>query len=169
MKKFLAAFILSAMSIQAICTENETTSTEPPIFCSFSYGTIGAGPIPLPAPNLGIGRRLVFKKNRAIDINLNGSSAIILNTLQGSINMLWYFKQEYSSQYYFGLGGGLGFCLGFSANFYPTPVLTFGKEFFNSKNYKRFFQGELAFPLLTLDSGKTQPFPFLVLKYGIAF
>lgn len=171
MKKFLVALAFLVASFQMLHSNQfdlpEFGSIEPSTSDSFSYRTIGMGPLPMPMLNIGIGKRLIFKVRSAIDLNVSGSTLVLVNTLQGSISRLWYS----SSQYYLGLGGTLG--AGFLSSLFPfcyaAPALTFGKEFFNSSGCKRFFQIEAMFPVFILNIKETKLIPGVTVKYGIAF
>lgn len=141
---------------------------------SYSYVDLGLGPLPLPALTSSIGKRFALGNKRvAIDTGATLTTLIRYNALRGYVNGLCYINQKPDSQYYIGLGGSVGGIFGFNSfcdEGFTAPNALVGKEFFNSKGEKRFFQVEALYPVYTFK-GKAlfDTFPLLTLKYGMSF
>ncbi|NGX39987.1 MAG: hypothetical protein KR126chlam1_01327 [Chlamydiae bacterium] len=189
MKKIATLTTLIALSLsQAYSNEKQTfeekTSTPscaitlPEDVCdldsSFSYWTVGIGPLPIPAFNLGVGARA--KKDRfGADVSLNLATVGIVNALRASANGLCYVHQTPSAHTYVGLGASVGGIWGFSSLFtggfegYFAPNFICGREFLNHEGKRRFFQVEALYPVKGFSSGGWVNFAFFTLKYGFAF
>jgi len=140
---------------------------------SFSYWTVGIGPLPIPAFNLGVGARA--KRDRfAGDFALNLATVGIVNALRASANGLLYVHQTPSAHTYVGLGASVGVLWGLTYSMrgvegYFAPNFICGREFLNHEGKRRFFQVEALYPVKGFSSGRWVNFAFFTLKYGIAF
>jgi len=156
----------SSASTCAIALQEEVCDID----SSFSYRTIGIGPIPIPALNLGIGRRI--KGGRyAGDFTVNLATLGIVNALQVYANGLCYIHQKPSAHTYIGAGASAAVAFSFpeaSYSGYIAPNILGGREFINADGNRRFFQVEvLVLPFDIYSSNLI--LPLVTLKYGIAF
>lgn len=132
-----------------VCEEDQSISVEPviiePIKTSYGYFCVGIGPIPLPAPLVGIGGRSQ-KGHHGFDCSLQISSLILISTAKMNLNYLYYFKPNLDSQFYMGAGLSL---IGVSSvtsdgwRVYPGPQLVIGKQYPSKKGSKCHFQAEI--------------------------
>jgi len=172
MKKIIALISLigSAYASEITC--------EPQMQSSYTYGTIGLSPLPIPAPTFGLGRRAMLGKATALDFGAEWATLIYYNLFSGYANGLLYFKRKPTSQVYMGLGGTIGMLHSADRLYsnthglgYATPNLILGREFLTRKGRRMFFQIDTKYPLF-LFSGSDRGFlnwGFLDLKWGIAF
>ncbi len=167
MKKFIILpLIIGGCFAQGFAEEVET----PNIHSSNTYITTGIGPLPLPFPLIGVGRRNVVSDRMAIDFGVSGSTLIHVHMAKAHLNSLWYMKQTPVSQWYAGVGASVGaIAWDHSVKGYFAPNFVVGKEFFNSNCQKRFFQVETMYPMVSMHHTKVVNFPFISLKYGFAF
>jgi hypothetical protein len=173
MKKHIF-FLLTTLFGSGLCFANESEPPRdecPDLSSSFTYFSIGAGPMPAQAVNLGLGRRFVCDP-MAIDVGVSASSFGIVNSLQAHLHALKYFHQQPTSQWYAGIGGSIDSPFGiwdYSKAFVAAPNLILGREYLNSKGGRRFFQVESMYPLFPLKSGECINSGLVTVKYGIGF
>jgi len=150
--------------------DNETN-----IQSSYSYYGLGIGPLPVPAFTISAGNRVTFAGNHlALDTGVTLATLVRYNALRAYINGLCYINQKPDSQYYIGIGGSIGVTVGFDLLFddqgFVSPNFLIGKEFFNCKKEKRFFQIEVVYPAYFFKEKEIFDFmPLITLKYGTAF
>lgn len=166
MKKIIALITLTtaAFAGEIVC--------EPTLHYSYNYGSIGLGPLPIPAPTFGLGRRIMTGDRFAVDVGAEVATLVRINAVKGYVNGLMYFNQKPRSQYYMGLGGSVGGIFGpskFCLEGYAAPNLIFGKEFCTCKGSKQFFQVEVKYPIYLMGAGTFINWGLINLKYGFAF
>lgn len=175
MKKIVIFLILIGTGLSQVFSNEirlQEEAAETTIHSSYTYASIGIGPLPIPLFTFGLGHRSIIGGNKAIDFGLNLATLIQINSIRGYFNVLKYVKQTPTSQGYIGLGASLGGIFGlarFSDYAYVAPNIIFGKEFLNSDGGKRFFQVEVMYPLISIRNLRAVNFPLFTLKYGIAF
>lgn len=176
MKKIIIFLTLIGTSLSQVFSNEtklqEEKTEEATIHSSYTYSTIGIGPLPIPAFTIGVGNRSIIGDNKAIDFGLSLATLIQINAIRGYVNILRYSKQTQKSQFYIGLGGSVGGIFGFSRHVdcgYVAPNFIVGKEFLNSDGAKRFFQVEVMYPLISITHHGVVNFPLFTLKYGFSF
>lgn len=155
MKKLIYTCVLSTiLSASCLMAENQ----------SYNYTSIGAGlnlTSPIPVPNIQIGHREIYE-DRAMDISLGFSTAIIASALQMNVNSLSYINAGRSY-----IGGGL------TAQFVIMPLEPFaffevmpnfiiGKE--TEKNFSQVKISAMSFS----DYGIAFA-PYITYQYGFKF
>ncbi|NGX39986.1 MAG: hypothetical protein KR126chlam1_01326 [Chlamydiae bacterium] len=137
---------------------------------SFWYRTVGIGPIPIPALNLGIGRR-IKRERYAGDFTMNLATLGLVNALQVYANGLCYVHQKPSAHTYIGAGASAAVAFSFpelSYTGYIAPNILGGREFIDRDGNRRFFQVEVLILPFGIYSS-TLILPVVTLKYGIDF
>jgi hypothetical protein len=135
----------------------------PVVEASYGYYCVGIGPLPFPAPLVGVGGRYQYG-HHGFDGSLQASSLLFFNVVKVNANYLYYFKPNLDSQWY--IGAGVGLTQPFSALIarrpgpYVSPQLVVGKQYTNERGNPRHFQAEISW----LDE-----FPVAVISYGISF
>lgn len=135
----------------------------PVVEASYGYYCVGIGPLPFPAPLVGVGGRYQ-NGHHGFDGSLQGSSLIMINIIKANANYLYYFNPNLDSQWY--IGAGVGLTKPFSPmwrdknSVYVSPQLIVGKQYTNKHGSIRHFQAEISW----LDE-----FPVAVVSYGISF
>ncbi len=175
MKKTIAILLLSAMTTafaneEPAASANETTRVEQ----SFGYVGLGLGPFPIPLPAFSAGFRSQAG-HHGFDVNLQAQTIIEATQLKMNGLYLHFFKPNVASEFY--AGGGLGVSTVFGHHhdhaFLISPELVFGKQYRNESDDTRFFQAQMSFPTLPVDSDfhahRVFWFPLVVLSYGIGF
>lgn len=164
---------VNAFSFAEVSPKIEECVPKPCVHSSYTYGGLGLGPLPFPALTLSLGRRTVVGDRAAIDAGVTLATLIRWNIIRGYVNGLCYLNQKPCSQYYVGLGGSVGIPFGFDhihdAGPFVVPNVLIGREFYNSKGNKRFFQAEVLYPAYSFYEKDLVHFPFVTLKYGFAF
>jgi len=154
----------------SVCEEDQSITVEPvivePIKDSYRYFCVGIGPLPIPAPLIGIGGRFQ-KGHHGFDGSLQVSSLLLVSMAKVNMNYLYYFKPNLDSQFYLGAGLSLIGASSLTSDkgyVYPAPQFVIGKQYTTKKGSKRHFQAEVT-PWLF----KGGVFPTVVLSYGFGF
>lgn len=177
MKKLI--ILLSILGVNKLSFANTTPKQEecipePCIHSTYTYGSLGLGPLPIPALTLSLGKRAIVGDRAAIDAGATLATLLRWNLIRGYVNGLLYVNQKPCSQYYVGLGGSVGVPFGFDdiheAGVFITPNFVVGREFLNSDGSKRFFQAEVLYPAYSFSQKELYNcIPFITIKYGFAF
>lgn len=172
MKKIILLISLIGAAYASEVYPEECCCCEPNVHSSYGYFSAGLGPLPIPGLNIGVGKRVIAGESTAVDLGIEGSTFIIVSTVKGYANHLWYFNQRPCSQWYFGLGGSLGgifpieycdqICEGFAA-----PNFIFGREFLTRTGSKSFVQVETMYPVFLFHD--ILNYPAVTIKCGFAF
>jgi hypothetical protein len=171
MKKLLAlgllvtsfAFADKGSDVASMMKAPVSDCEAPVIKASYGYYCVGIGPLPFPAPLVGVGGRYQYG-HHGFDGSLQASSLLFYNFVKVNANYLYYFKPNLDSQWY--IGAGVGLTQPFSSlsarrsGVYVSPQLIIGKQYTNKHGSLRHFQAEISW----LDE-----FPVAVISYGISF
>jgi hypothetical protein len=182
MKKLMTLGVLAIACTYA--DEIPTTENNQPeakvapstVEASHGYLSLGLGPFPIPMPIFGIGGRFQ-KGHHGFDVSVQATTVISLTVVKENFLYLHYFKPNLASQFY--VGGGFGITeifQKFKSSHQRTPILAspqfiFGKEYTNDSGDRRFFQAQVDFPFVNLNSkhDRIVKFPAVVVSYGICF
>jgi hypothetical protein len=144
----------------------------PVVEASYGYYCAGLGPLPLPAPLVGVGRRYQ-NGHHGFDGSLQVSSFFLLvNMAKINANYLYYFNPNLKSQFYLGAGVGLAGVAMLSNDpkrLYLSPQLVVGKQYTNKEGSFCHLQAEIT--TINLDLTRNHPafFPAVILSYGVSF
>lgn len=148
------------------------------IIHSFKYTDIGIGPIPLPMPSIGWGKR-IQKEKKGLDFNVRIASIFLISQVKGNLLFLHYPKPNLSEQFYIGAGIGAGIVYSlFEDKAYPiiSPEFVLGKQIqkFSRSNTEhksktRFFQCQISVPTYAPSQGDLIYFPLISFQYGFGF
>ncbi len=140
----------------------------PVVEASYGYLCVGLGPLPIPAPLVGVGGRFQNGHN-GFDGSLQVSSILFFSMAKASMNYLYYFNPNLDSQYYMGAGLGMMGVSGLDSGgrMYFSPQLVIGKQYTNKEGSFRHFQAEIT--PWQLGGRHSEAFPTVVLSYGISF
>lgn len=141
-----------------------------PVNQAIPYMSLGLGPFPFPIPVFGVGYRKQIN-HHGFDLSLQGATIVKVSALKLITSYDYYFKPNYSSQFYIGSGVGTGVLFGHDTGFLLSPEFTFGQQYQNKSQDIRFFQAQISFPTIGLSKHDHDVmfFPMVILTYGIGF
>jgi hypothetical protein len=167
MKKFLITCMACAI---AVGLEAADTKQDVPVRSSLSYGSIGVGPLPIPLPVFGIGHREQYG-HHGFDVNVQATTVVSATLVKGKLFYNYYFNPNLKSQFYTGIGVGVGgiFCNGFHP--LASPEFVIGKQYKTDAGNTSFFQMEVSFPTFSRHNfpNHSCKFPMVVFSYGLCF
>jgi hypothetical protein len=112
-------------------------------------------PTPVISPSLGIGKR--FQDNHSgkdFSLHVTFPWPGLFSQVKGSVLYQYYPKPNVPSQFYFCIGGGIGFITDHFWSSNSTiclfPEFGFGKQFKNNSEKIRFWQIQIQFPMFSV-------------------
>lgn len=173
-----STLLIGAACIDAESTENKLDKPDSKVVQDFGYISIGAGPLPWPVPQIGVGYRIQSGHHGA-DISLQCATILLATEFQSRFLYHYYFTPSLQSQFYIGAGVAPGmimtivhpFSSGSSIGGTIAPQFVFGKQYRNKHDHLRFFEARIDFPTYVYRSefrGGTL-IPLITLNYGISF
>lgn len=172
MKKIILSLSLMGAAYATEMSPEECCCSEPTVHSSYGYLSAGLGPLPVPGITVGAGRRIVTGDETAVDFGVDASTFLLVSSVKGYANNLWYFNQKPCSQWYLGLGVSLGgvLAIGFTdpaISGFAAPNFILGREFLTKKGNKRFIQIETMYPVFFIHQFVNCP--AVTIKCGFAF
>jgi hypothetical protein len=165
------------IACNSFAIEKNTCNSDQQNRISFAYGNIGVYSLGLLLPNCGIGYR-TQKKRIGFDISFTVTPGFIFNILRTTPEILFYFHPNPESEWYMGLGCGIGACIPSKTSFMCDtclviyPALIIGKQYQNTKGKNRFIEVQVG-PSRFLHHAMDKPFfhhvPLFSVNFGIGF